>query len=158
MRRVAVSRAFALLLAVLLLSGCGRLIADYSLDAYKNATTLKAEALAMVDKSNESYGKHAKDVDALNVKIDAAYEFAAGIPDNQLSARQWAIIKDPDLHLYGGYVKFWKTHGPVSAFFRAGAKKNIGEAFDEIICLEVNKQSLTSCPAAVAASAPSGKS
>ena len=158
MRSVALSRAMALLFVVFLLSGCGRLIADYSLDAYKNATSLKAEALAMVGKSTEPYAKHAKDVDALNVKIDAAYEFANGIPENQLSAQQWAIIKDPDRHLYGGYIKFWKAHGPVSAFFREGAKKNIGAAFDEIICLEVNKQSLTSCPAAVAAAAPSGNS
>jgi hypothetical protein len=157
MRHIAL-RAVVLLVVVLLVSGCGRLIADYSLDAYKNATSLKAEALAMVDKSNEPYGKHGKEVDALNVKIDAAYEFAAGIPENQLSAQQWAILKDPDRHLYGGYINVWKTHGPVSAFFRDGAKRNIGAAFDEIICLEVNKQSLTSCAAAVAAPAPSGKS
>ena len=50
---------------LLLLVGCGSLIADYSLDAYKNATTLKAETAALIDKSNEPYDNHANAVDDL---------------------------------------------------------------------------------------------
>ena len=108
------AQAISLLLLFLCLSGCGRLIADYSLDAYRNATSLKAETLAMIDKANEPYSKHAPAVDALNIKIDAAYEFVAGIPGNELSAQQWAILKDPNRNSYGGFVKFWKAHGSVS--------------------------------------------
>jgi hypothetical protein len=145
------AQAITLLLMILCLSGCGRLIADYSLDAYKNATSLKAETSAMIDKSTEPYSKHAAEVDALNIKIDAAYEFVAGMPGNDLSAQQWAILKNPNLRSYGGFVAFWKAHGTVSKNFRDGAKKNIGEAFDQIICLEANKQALTSCSAATAA-------
>jgi hypothetical protein len=143
--RVSLARPLSLLLLAFVLGGCGRLIAEYSLQAYTNATSLKAETLAMIDKSGEAYSLHAKEVDALNVKIDAAYEFSAGIPANQLSATQWAILRDPNRNLWGGFAQFWKTHGTVSAFFRQGVKKNIGDAFDEIICLEANKQAQTSC-------------
>lgn len=143
--RSLLTKSLALLLLAFALAGCGRLIAEYSLEAYKNATSLKAESLALIDKSGEAYTLHAKEVDALNVRIDAAYEFAAGIPANQLSATQWAILRDPNRALYGGFAQFWKAHGTGSPFFRQSIKKNIGDAFDEIICLEANKQAQTSC-------------
>jgi hypothetical protein len=142
-----VTKALFVILALgVSLAGCAPLIAGYSAEAYKNATTLKAEALAMIDKSGESYASRQKEVDALSVKIDAAYEYAAGLPNNEVSARQWLILKDPDRSFYGGYIRLWKSSGAVkSAAFRADAKQQVGRAFDEIICLEVNKQSLKAC-------------
>lgn len=136
----------------LLLAGCAPIISEYSLDAYKNATSLKAETLAMVDKSGEKYAAHRDDVDALTVKISAAYEFAAGIPNNDLSATQWQIVRNPDGNLWGGFVRVWSSQGTVSPAFRLGIRKNISDAFDQIICLEVNKKESKSCAAAVAAS------
>lgn len=137
-----------LFVAAGLLQGCGSLIAGYSLEAYKNATTLKAETAALIDKSGESYSLHKEEVEALNTKINAAYEFAAGIPHNEITAAQWQIVRDPNRDLYGGYIRDWKRAGTVSPAFREAKKIQIGRAFDFIICLEANKQAAQQCSAA----------
>jgi hypothetical protein len=142
------------LVAVILCSalcGCGSLISEYSIEAYKNATTLKAETLALVDKSTSDYSRNAKDVDELTTKINAAYEFSAGLPSNELSARQWDILRDPNGNLYGGFVKRWKTSGRVSPAYRDEKRDQLGQAFNYIICLEANKKEAKSCTQAVAA-------
>lgn len=129
-----------------LLAACSSIpIGEYSLEAYKNATTLKAETLALVAKSGQPYSRFADDVDVLSVRIDAAYEFAAGLPNNQLSEEQWRLMRDPEGHLYGGFVVFWRNRGTLSPAFREEFGAIIADAFDEIICLEANKQSRTSC-------------
>jgi hypothetical protein len=140
-------RPFAAILAVMVfLAACSPYIADFSLEAYKNATSLKAETLALIDKSAEPYARHREAAEALTLRIDAAYEFAAGIPNNQLSAQQWAIMRDPQGDLYGGFIRDWRADGPVGATFREEKKRQIGRAFDAIICLEANKRSAARCP------------
>lgn len=145
-RRVPIWQGIVLLWAVAL-AACAPLIAEYSLEAYRNATTLKAETVALIDKSTEPYSRHAEAAEALSVRIAAAHEFAAGLPANQISARQWALMRDPDRALFGGFVRFWRSSGTVSPAFRDEYRGQISEAFDYIICLEANKQSRARCPA-----------
>jgi hypothetical protein len=136
------------LFIVLIVGACAPLIAEFSLEAYKNATTLKAETAALIDKAGEPYSAHAEEVAALTTKMNVAYEFAAGLPSNQLSAQQWQIMRDPNRNLYGGFVSLWKDQGTLSAAFRREKKTQISRAFDYIICLEANKKETTPCPAA----------
>ena len=133
---------------VLFVGSCAPLIAEFSLESYKNATTLKAETAALIDKAGEPYSAHAKEVATLTTKMNAAYEFAAGLPSNQLSAKQWQIMRDPNRNLYGGFVSLWKDQGTLSPAFRREKKTQIGRAFDYIICLEANKKEATPCPVA----------
>ncbi len=148
--RVALSAArYVVVVALSIwLSACMSVpVGQYSLDAYRNATSLKAETLDLLGKSGEPFSQHKAEVEALNVKIDAAYEFSAGLPNNKLSAQQWAILRDPQGGLYGGYIRTWEAQRTVSAFFRQRATAQVGAAFDEIICLEANKQTPTKCGA-----------
>jgi hypothetical protein len=135
----------AVLVTAIWLIGCAPLISEYSLDAYKNATTLKAEVGAMVDKSGDAYASREDEVEALTTKIDAAYEFAAGLPDNALSTGQWQRMRDPEGGLYGGFVRLWREKTKTSPFYRKEKKKQLGAAFDYIICLEVNKRRARAC-------------
>jgi hypothetical protein len=146
-------RALQLLLAATLLTSCAPLIAEYSLEAYKNATTLKAEVAGLIDKSGERFATRKAEVEALTTRINAAYEFAAGLPNNQIAAAQWQLIRDPAGGLYGDFVAIWMRAGTLSPAFRAEKKRQIGQAFDYLICLEANKQAPTSCQAAAAAAA-----
>ena len=132
--------------SALLLAACSTLpVGEYSLEAYKNATTLKAETLAMVAKSTDSYSRHAEEVEVLNVKIAAAYEFAAGTPNNQISAEQWRLLRDPDGDLYGLFLNYWRQRGHLAPAQSEQLGAQISEAYDYIICLEANKQAQTSC-------------
>ena len=143
------TRAFAIVAGLVsVLAACAPLIADYDLEAYKNATTLKAETAGLIDKSDEPYAAHKGDVDTITTRINAAYEFAAGLPANALSARQWDLLRGESL--YGGFLVTWAMQGTTSPAYRTEKKRQLNEAYDQIICLEVNKKDATTCAAAAA--------
>lgn len=139
------ARRWLAVAAVLVVAACGNLVADYSLEAYKNATSLKAETLALVEKSGDPYPQHRAEAEALTTRLHAAYEFAAGIPQNSLSARQYAVLLDPDRSLYAGFIVFWYQQGTLGSAFREQFRGQLAEAFDTIICLEANKQKASAC-------------
>ncbi|WP_238368742.1 hypothetical protein [Mesobacterium pallidum] len=133
------------ILAIFALAACDPLMAPYSVEAYRMATELKARSLALVGKSSESYAMHEETAEALLIDIDAAYEYARGLPRNEIAAEQWRILRDPKAQLMGGFVAQWQRNGTVGAFFRQDKAQQIGAAFDTIICLEINKRAATRC-------------
>lgn len=141
-----VFRVFVLIFALLTgTTGCAPLIAGYDVESFKAATSLKAEVSTLIDNSSETYNSRRTQVEAITTKVDAAYEFAAGLPSNQLSASQWNILRDPRGALYGGFVRSWQLAGTTSTAYRTEKKKQITEAFDYIICLEANKKESKAC-------------
>ncbi len=130
-----------------LVAGCAPLIGPYSPTAYQNATSLKAETLALMDKATQPYANHEKEVESLMVEIDKAYEFVNGIPSNSISAKQWQILKKADGDLLGKFFLRWKERGVLSQEYINQFKGLITDAFDEIICLEANKKEATKCSA-----------
>jgi hypothetical protein len=141
-RRTALRSVFALFLW---LAACAPLIGPYSPTAYRNATGLKAETLALMDKATTPYADNEGKVEALMVEIDKAYEYVHGIPSNGLSARQWAILKKPDGDLLGRFFGRWKSEGRLTPVYISEFKAIISDAFDEIICLEANKKAANQC-------------
>jgi len=141
-------RTAALFAVLVYLCGCTPLIGPYSPTAYQNATSLKAETLALMEKATEPYSRYDPKVEALKVELDKAYEFVHGIPGNELSARQWAILKQDAKdggRLVGRFFARWKELGTLGDTVIAEFKPIISEAFDEIICLEANKREVTQC-------------
>ena len=136
------------LLFGLALGACAPLIAEYDAEAYKIATTLKAETLALMDKGSEPYLTRRAEVEAVTTKINAAYEYAAGLPSNQVSAAQWQILRNPDGNLYGGFVRRWRTdRNRLKPGYIAEKKIDVADMFDFIICLEANKKESKPCTA-----------
>lgn len=136
---------FALLIALV---GCTSLIAPYSAKAYENATSLKAQTLALMDKSDEPYSKHSGEIEGPNghtAKLNAAYEYVAGLDNNSISARQWRILIDKNGKLYGKFISRWQDDGVLQEVFITEFKGQISDAFDEIICLEINKKEPKKC-------------
>ncbi|MEJ0046829.1 MAG: hypothetical protein WDN04_12485 [Rhodospirillales bacterium] len=138
----------AALILPMVLAGCGQLIAGYSLEAYKNDTTLKADVAALVEQSSNSYDSRASDVNALTLKLHEAYEFSKGEASNQLSTREWELLLQPkpDGTLYYAFLDAWHRHGALDSAQMENWKTLLDRAFDYMICLEANKQSSTACP------------
>jgi hypothetical protein len=126
-------------------TACAPLTGPYSPTAYKNATSLKAETLALMDKATEPYPKYEQKVESLTVGINKAYEYVHGIPSDNLSSRQWEILKNPDGDLLGKFFFRWKSKGTLSRVYIDEFKGIISDSFDEIICLEANKKSAKIC-------------
>ena len=150
MRIVRSLAAFGFLLAwAVILSSCQTPLAVSAYDpaAHQNAIALKMEAVALMATAGEQFAQHKDAVDALNVKIEAAYQVAAATPRNELVAREWQVLKDPERDLYGGFIKRWQASGTLRTAFREAASEQVAEAFDLIICLEAAKKSGGQCAA-----------
>ncbi|HNY70023.1 MAG TPA: hypothetical protein PKH14_04475 [Syntrophorhabdus sp.] len=129
----------------LILVACAPLIGPYSPTAYQNATSLKAETLAVMDRATLPYPDNELSIQELMVKIDAAYEYVNGIPSNSISAQQWMLLKKPDGNLLGKFFHRWKEKGVLSQEYITEFKGLVSDAFDEIICLEANKKNADDC-------------
>ncbi len=136
---------YNLFLFLIFCSSCAPLIGPYSPTAYQNATSLKAETLALMDRATQPYSENEQRVQDLKVKIDAAYEYVNGIPSNSISAEQWKLLKKPDGKLLGKFLLRWKEEGVLSQAYINEFKGLISDAYDEIICLEANKKGSTDC-------------
>ena len=135
----------AVFLTVLFIVGCTPLIGAYSPTAYKNATSLKAETLAIMLEANEPFNDHKASIDSLNVELSKAYEFVNGFPSNSISAQQWAILINKDGDLLGKFFTRWEERDKLSDVLIIEFKSIISDAFDEIICLEANKEKAADC-------------
>ena len=125
-------------LCSLLVFSCAS-ISPFSPKAYENATSLKVEALAVMDLATEPYLDYRTEVQALVIKVNQAYEYAKGLPKNEISAKQWEILKDPGGHLLGGFLKKWEAESTLSSGYITEKKEQIAAAFDTIIGLESGK-------------------
>ncbi len=114
-------------------------IAPYSHFSYQQATSLKVEALALMDKATEQSASHENEIKEVETRIEKAYEYAKGRPKNKFSTEQWQILKDPNRNLLGGFIKRWRKESTLSTYFIKEAKGLVADAFDTISGLESGK-------------------
>lgn len=137
-RSTVAARSVALFV-LFFLTGCAPTISPYSAAAYEQATSLKVESLAVMDRATEPFAAHVAEVEALRLRLAKAHEFARGRPRNDESARQWEILVDPERNLLGGFLRRWEQQSTLSPVFVEEAKRLIAQAFDTIIGLESGK-------------------
>ena len=137
--------ALVALLACTVLAACS-FIAHYDQVAYEHATSAKVDTLALMDKATSSFTEHGKEVEALMLELAKAYEYDRGRQLNKITVAQWDVLRDPNRNLVGGFLKMWKAKGSLSVTFIAEKKKQVGDAFDQIIQLESGKPRPTKVP------------
>jgi len=128
----------AVIFACFFLGACS-LIAPFDQVSYEHATSAKVDTLALMDKATGSYDEHKKDIDALNIELDKAYEYDRGRGLNKLTVAQWQILRDPNSGLIGEFLSTWKARGSLAPVIVNEKKIQIGKAFDKIIALENGK-------------------
>jgi hypothetical protein len=128
-----------ILFYALIVFGCATLISQFDQMAYENAVNLKVEALRIMDKAVGPYSEHEEKIEEIILKVEKAYEYAKGLPKNEISTRQWQILKDPERNLWGGFIKRWKENSTLGEVYIQEKKKQVSEAFDYIIGLESGK-------------------
>jgi hypothetical protein len=118
---------------------CSSLIDKFDKNAYPNTITIKNDSLTLMDKAINSYSKSESSVNALKIRVEKAYEYVKGRPQNNNVTKQWEIMKDPSRNLLGGFFARWKKQKILSKPFIEEAKKNISIGFDQIIDIEGSK-------------------
>jgi len=135
---VSMTATAIVLCSIIAITGCST-IALYNQKAYELETSVKAEALIVVAMGTEQFSSHVADVKALKLDTEKAYEYAKGIPKNEISTKQWEIILNPKGGSLYGFLTLWEKNGKLSKEFVAEKDKQIGKQFDQIIELEENK-------------------
>jgi hypothetical protein len=106
---------------------------------YEQATSLKVDSLALMDKAAEPYLNHKAAVERLKLDIEKAYEYAKGREKNEEATKQWEIIKNPERNSLFGFLKRWEDKTTLSPKFIEEAKILVAEGFDAVIGLESGK-------------------
>lgn len=114
-------------------------ISNFDQYAYIQATSLKVDALNLMEKATTSYNAHIQEISPLKANIEKAYEYEKHRPKNEITTKMWQVIKDTSRNLLGGFLTRWQTRDSLSAAFVNEAKVQVGEAFDLLIELESKK-------------------
>lgn len=114
-------------------------ISKFDQFAYVQTTSLKVDALELMDFAVDSFDKHADEVKKLNADLQKIYEYEKNRPKNDITIKMWEKLLDEDGHLLGSFLAKWKTEGPQGKVMITEAKKIIGPAFDQIAQLESKK-------------------
>lgn len=114
-------------------------IASYDEHAYQQTTSLKVQALELMGKATEPYARHRNEIQNLELQVREAYEYAKHLPHNEITARQWEILMNPEGHSLFGFFSLWKDKGTLDATFVQEAQGVVSDGFDQIIGLEIGK-------------------
>lgn len=114
-------------------------IATFDQAAYANATSLKVDSHNLIGQATAPYANHQVKIRDLQTNLDKAYEYDKGRPKNEITVRQWEILRDSNRDLLGGFIKEWKATGPLKPKYILNKQTQIDRAFDTIIGLESGK-------------------
>jgi hypothetical protein len=133
------SKSAALALLCLVFGTSCSTIATFDQAAYEHATSLKVDAMVVMNKATESYASHSRDIAELQISLDKAYEYDRNRPLNNVTIELWDKLRDPQGDLLGGFLREWKEDGPLLPKYVSAKEKQVAEAFDVIIQLESGK-------------------
>ncbi len=114
-------------------------ISQFDQYAYVQTTSLKVDALQIMDLAVEAYDDHTDEVLKLKADLQKIYEYEKNRPNNAITLEMWEKMLKEDGNLIGGFLARWEEKGTQSKVFINEAKKIIGPAFDQIAQLESKK-------------------
>jgi hypothetical protein len=128
-----------ILFMMLLISGCATSISGYDQQAYMQTTSIKVDALNLMDSAKYEYNNHIQAVQKLQTNLQKIYEYEKNRPKNDITIKLWDKLLDKNGHLLGGFIERWKSGTKMSDTFISNCKDQVGEAFDTISGLESQK-------------------
>lgn len=114
-------------------------ISQFDQYAYVQTTSLKVDALSVMDLATDDFDQHKDEVLQLTSSLQKIYEYEKNRPKNEITVKMWEKMLNEEGHLLAGFLLKWKTQGQQNKVFIEEAKKIIGPAFDQIAQLESKK-------------------
>lgn len=130
---------FLFLSSVWLLQSSCVTTAPYDQFVYKESTSLKVDALKLMDKAEKPFTTQEKEIEKLTDQLDKLYEYEVHRKKNQLRIQMWDLLRNPEKNLLGGFLSRWKKEGQLGTTFISEAKIIVGRAFDQLAELESGK-------------------
>jgi hypothetical protein len=127
-----------LLLLSIFYTACST-ISHFDQFAYQQTTSLKVDALHVMDFAKETFTSHETEVTKIQMDMQKIYEYEKNRPKNEISTKMWKILIDSSGALFGGFINTWKSQGKCSPAYITNKKQQIAFAFDQIAELESHK-------------------
>ncbi len=118
--------------------GCAS-ISSFDQYAYIQTTSLKVDALNIMDLAIEDYETHKLEVKELQTSLQKLYEYEKNRINNEITLQMWDKLLNEEGHLLGGFIKKWEKDTTLNIAFINNSKKQVSSAFDIIASLESNK-------------------
>ena len=131
--------AYYLLASILISTACSPIISNFDRFAYKQITSLKVDALSLMDEATSDYASHAAEVKALQSDLNKAIEYNKHRLHNDITNKMYDLLNDPEANLLGGFLVKWQNDGKCSPAYITDKKKQIAFSFDQIADLEIRK-------------------
>lgn len=113
-------------------------ISPFDQYAYTQTTSIKVDALNVMDAATESYSSHNAEIAVVKTEMQKMVEYEKHRPKNGITARMWDLMVN-EKGLFGDFLNLWKDQDKMSKAFINEAKIKIGENFDRIAELESKK-------------------
>jgi len=141
MNRISISnRTINTSIIVLLLSYASCVsISSFDQYAYAQTTSLKVDALNIMDLAKEDFSTHQPVVKEFQTKLRKVYEYEKNRPKNDITIKLWDKLIDPAGHLLGGFLTRWEAEKKLNPAFITEEKKLVDKAFDQVSGLESKK-------------------
>jgi hypothetical protein len=131
---------FCWLIPILLsISSCA-ISPPYDAHVFKETTDLKVDALKLMNRSVYSFKSQEEKIELFNDRLDKICEYEFHRRHNGIRNEMWNKLRNPDGHLLGGFFTRWEKEEKLNKSFVTEAKKQIGEAFDQLADLESGKK------------------
>ena len=114
-------------------------ISSFDQYAYAQTTSVKVDALNVMDLATQNYDTNKVAVQELKTKLQKVYEYEKNRPKNEITVKLWDKLLDPEGHLLGGFLVRWETEKKLGKVFISEEKKLVASAFDQISGLESKK-------------------
>jgi len=113
-------------------------VASYDQYAYAQTTSLKIDALNLMDSAIYSYQSELKNIVAVETNVQKLYEYDKNRPKNAITTKQWKILTDSTGPL-GGFFAYWKNKKVLKTGYINDAKSLVDSSFSQIARLEAQK-------------------
>lgn len=121
-----------------LIAGCAT-ISQFDHYAYVQSTSVKVDALNLMDLAVNDYSSQTSPVKDVEIQIQKIYEYEKNRPKNEITIGLWDKLRDPQKNLYGGFIARWKNEGTLKRAFIDNSKELVSDAFDQLLQLESKK-------------------
>lgn len=122
-----------------IIGGCSSLISSYDQYSYTQTTSLKIDALNLMNEANEDYKLHETEAKWVILNIQKLMEYEKHLPKNTITMNQWVLLSDTNGNLFGGFLKEWKVKHILKPAFITNKQEQVSRGFDAIIKLETSK-------------------
>ncbi len=122
-------------------TGCNHYISPYDQFAYAQTTAVKVDVLNLMDKSDESYTSHGKEVEKVTGDLMKVIEYERHRINNGITVRMWGRMLDSTGQngIVGRYLASWKKNGTKLPDMITESKQQVSQGFDLIADLESQK-------------------